>query len=122
MQPIQTSLLLETNSYTDVADAKIVAIDGGHILLNGGKDGNLNTNGQFTATGLTGGKIDFRGKTLSLSGAKLDASGKNGGGTILIGGDYQGIDPTGLNTLANARSPLKRSSRLAGGIRSCCSV
>ncbi len=93
-----------SNSYTDVTDAKIVAIDGGHILLNGGKDGNLNANGQFTATGLTGGKIDFRGKTLSLSGAKLDASGENGGGTILIGGDYQGIDPTGLNTLTNARS------------------
>jgi hypothetical protein len=93
-----------SNSYTDVADAKIMASNGGNILLNGGKEGNLNANGKFIATGLTGGKIDLRGKTVNLGGANLDASGENGGGTILIGGDYQGGDPTGLNTLSNSRS------------------
>jgi len=92
-----------SNSYSDVADAKIIAIDGGNILLNGGKTGDLQATGQFLATGLTGGKIDFRGKTVSLRGANLDASGQNGGGSILIGGDYQGVDPTGLGTLSNAQ-------------------
>ncbi len=93
-----------SNSYTDVADAKIIAIDGGNILLNGGKTGDLQATGQFLATGVTGGKIDFRGKTVSLRGANLDASGENAGGTILIGGDYQGGDHTGLGTLSNAQS------------------
>ena len=78
-----------SNSYTDVVDAKIIASNGDNILLNGGKTGDLEATGQFLATGLTGGKIDFRGKTVSLRGANLDASGQNGGGTILIGGDYQ---------------------------------
>jgi hypothetical protein len=93
-----------SNSYTDVAGAKIIAIDGGNILLNGGKTGDLEATGQFLATGVTGRKIDFRGKTVSLRGANLDASGQKGGGTILIGGDYQGGDPTGLGTLSNAQS------------------
>jgi CHAT domain-containing protein len=93
-----------SNSYSDVADAKIIAIDGGSILLNGGKTGDLEATGQFLATGLTGGKIDFRGKTVSLRGANLNASGEKGGGTILIGGDYQGGDSTGLGTLSNAQS------------------
>jgi hypothetical protein len=39
-----------------------------------------------------------------LRGANLDASGQNGGITPLIGGDYQGGDPTGLGTLSNAQS------------------
>ncbi len=92
-----------SNSYTDKAEAKIIASNGGNILLNGGKTGDLEATGQFLATGVTGGKIDFRGKTVNLRGANLDASGKNGGGTILIGGDYQGVDPTGLGTLSNAQ-------------------
>lgn len=58
-----------SNSYTDDADAKITASNGGNILLNGGKTGNLEATGQFLATGVTGGKIDFRGKTVSLRGA-----------------------------------------------------
>jgi hypothetical protein len=93
-----------SNSYTDEASAKIIAIDGGNILLNGGKTGDLEATSQFLATGVTGGKIDFRGKAVSLRGATLDASGKKGGGTILIGGDYQGGDATGLGTLSNAQS------------------
>ena len=68
-------------------------------MLNGGKTSSLEATGQFLATGLTGGKIDFRGKTVSLRGANLDASGENGGGTILIGGDYQGGDSTGCGNV-----------------------
>ncbi|OYQ61920.1 hypothetical protein B9G53_24845 [Pseudanabaena sp. SR411] len=93
-----------SNSYTDDAEAKITAINGGSILLNGGKTSDLQATGQFLATGVTGGKIDFRGKTVSLRGANLDASGENGGGTVLIGGDYQGVDLTSLGTLSNAQS------------------
>jgi hypothetical protein len=89
-------------------------------LLNGGKTGNLQATGQFLATGLTGGKIDFRAKTVSLRGANLDASGEKGGGKILIGGDYQGGDPSGLGTLSNAQSTFvdKYSSISANALTS----
>ena len=40
--------------------------------------------------GEVGGEIQVLGDRLGLVGAHLDASGTNGGGTVLIGGDYQG--------------------------------
>jgi len=93
-----------SNSYSDNADAKIIGIDGGNILLNGGKTGDIAVTGQFLATGTMGGKIDFRGKVVNLRGARLDASGENGGGTILVGGDYQGVNSVDSPDLANAES------------------
>jgi CHAT domain-containing protein len=93
-----------SHSYSDDAEAKIIGINGGNILLNGGKTGDIEVTGQFLATGVTGGKIDFRGKTVNLRGARLDASGENGGGTILIGGDYQGVNSVDSPDLANAET------------------
>jgi filamentous hemagglutinin family protein len=40
--------------------------------------------------GKTGGSLAILGNKVGLVGAKLDASGANGGGTVLVGGDYQG--------------------------------
>src|SRR5262249_12790968 len=37
--------------------------------------------------GEKGGKITITGEEIALTGAKIDASGKAGGGTVLIGGD-----------------------------------
>jgi filamentous hemagglutinin family protein len=37
-----------------------------------------------------GGRVEILGDRVELWGAKVDASGDRGGGTILIGGDYQG--------------------------------
>jgi len=93
-----------SNSYSDNADAKIIGIDGGNILLNGGKTGDIEVTGQFLTTGTMGGKIDFRGKAVNLRGARLDASGENEGGTILVGGDYQGVNSLDSPDLTNAES------------------
>ena len=38
-------------------------------------------------TGTTGGTIEVTGENIQLAGAKIDASGQAGGGTVLIGGD-----------------------------------
>lgn len=52
--------------------------------------GTLNTTGNNA--GETGGEIDVLGDNVFIrSGAVLDASGDAGGGTVLIGGDYQGL-------------------------------
>ncbi len=107
-----------SNSYSDVADAKIIASNGGNILLNGGKTGDLEATGQFLATGLTGGKINFRGETVNLRGASLDASGENGGGSILIGGDYQGVNSIDSPSLANAESTfVDKYSKIDAGAK-----
>jgi len=43
-----------------------------------------------TAPGQTGGTVQVLGNKVGLVGANVNASGSNGGGTVLIGGDYKG--------------------------------
>jgi filamentous hemagglutinin family protein len=70
-----------------------------------------------------GGKIAVLGDRLGVVNADLDASGTAGGGTILIGGDYQGKGtlPTASQTFVSANSFLKAdglgspSNKLADG-------
>ncbi|MBM0743472.1 filamentous hemagglutinin N-terminal domain-containing protein [Phormidium sp. CLA17] len=45
---------------------------------------------QLNAAGVAGGTVAILGQKVGLVGATIDASGTNGGGTVLIGGDYQG--------------------------------
>jgi filamentous hemagglutinin family protein len=49
------------------------------------------------AEGQMGGNINVFGNRINVLGANIDASGSTGGGTVLIGGDYQG-----LGTVPNA--------------------
>ncbi|MGD1857587.1 MAG: CHAT domain-containing protein [Leptolyngbyaceae cyanobacterium] len=49
---------------------------------------NLNNTGDISTW--DGGEINLLGHTLDISGGTLDASGSSGGGSIRIGGDYQG--------------------------------
>ena len=53
-----------------------------------------------TTPELTGGTIQILGQGVNLTGnASIDASGEKGGGTILIGGDYQGANADVQNAL-----------------------
>jgi filamentous hemagglutinin family protein len=67
----------------------------GVIRLEGGKNAKVSVTGTLSAAGnetsTTGGRIEVTGEQVALfKGAKLDASGDAGGGTVLVGGDYQG--------------------------------
>ncbi|MGZ5050923.1 MAG: MBG domain-containing protein [Methylobacter sp.] len=56
---------------------------------------------QATQSG-KGGKIDLLGEQVGvLDKAKIDASGENGGGQVLVGGDYQGKNAAVHNAKAN---------------------
>nr|VFJ49473.1 MAG: filamentous hemagglutinin family N-terminal domain-containing protein [Candidatus Kentron sp. FW] len=77
---------------TGIIQANGIKNDGGKIRLIG-KGGTTVNSGILTATSKNGvgGRIEVLGNEVALaSGAKLDASGSTGGGTILVGGDYQG--------------------------------
>ncbi|MEW6494458.1 MAG: glycosyltransferase, partial [Cyanobacteriota bacterium] len=50
--------------------------------------GTLNASG--TAPNQMGGEVNILGDKVGLVSANIDVSGTNGGGTVLIGGDYQG--------------------------------
>ncbi len=82
-----------------------VAVDGkkgGEITVQA-KAGTLLAEGQLTARGAEakGGSIQLLGNQVGLiNAAQVDASGATGGGTVLVGGDYQGANAE----VANARA------------------
>lgn len=74
--------------------ADSVGQQGGKISLLG-LNAAVNVSGELTVLGQDvgerGGQIDVRGTRVSLAdGARLDASGQAGGGTVHLGGDWQG--------------------------------
>ncbi len=81
---------------TGIIEAQTLQSRGGQIILDA-------QGGQTTVSGVinvssansTGGKIVVTGdRTLIQSTAHLNASGKTGGGEVLVGGSWQGSDPT----------------------------
>lgn len=65
-------------------DVKLDAQGAGTAIVSGTIDASA------PQAGGVGGTIQVLGDRVGLSGATLDASGRNGGGTILLGGDFQG--------------------------------
>ncbi|MBX3660833.1 MAG: filamentous hemagglutinin N-terminal domain-containing protein [Burkholderiales bacterium] len=101
-------------------NASSAMVEGGRILLKAAKNVNVAAAGKITASGTGGGVIDIQagdttlvegeiaatgssgtGGTVHVLGdkvglighARIDASGETGGGTVLVGGDYQGANP-----------------------------
>ncbi len=76
--------------------------------------GTLNTSG--IEPGQTGGKVQVLGDKVGLINAKFDVSGSNGGGTVLIGGDYQGrgVVPNASRTYVSNNSAINADSLLNG--------
>ncbi len=74
---------------TGVIEANSIGRHDGMIVLNGGS-GNVQVAGTLSASGkrkgTKGGTIEIAGENISVTGAKINASGKDGGGTVLIGG------------------------------------
>ncbi|WP_170182095.1 MBG domain-containing protein [Phreatobacter stygius] len=94
-----------------VVEARSVSGRQGEIVLGGG-DGAVSVTGRLdvstrqrqasparpqrairAAAPATGGRITVTARTIDMRGAALDASGRDGGGQIRIGGDYQGSGP-----------------------------
>ncbi|ENN88534.1 Filamentous hemagglutinin outer membrane protein [Rhizobium freirei PRF 81] len=75
-------------------EAKGVSGRSGDIVLSGG-DGEVAISGNVDASSRrgTGGKVQVTGRKITLANAKINASGKTGGGTVRIGGNRQGKGP-----------------------------
>jgi trimeric autotransporter adhesin len=88
--------------------------DGGSIFISGGmgsadKPSTVINTGQILAkgsgSGTKGGEIQFLGEQVGLFDGTLDVSGPAGGGTALVGGDYQGTNPDVQNAAKTIISP-----------------
>jgi filamentous hemagglutinin family protein len=80
-----------------IAATTAVEREGAIYLVSGG-DGIVSVDGSLDASGKsageTGGTLHVLGKKVGLlENAEIDASGHSGGGTVLIGGDFQGKNP-----------------------------
>ncbi|MPW16828.1 filamentous hemagglutinin N-terminal domain-containing protein [Paraburkholderia sp. CNPSo 3157] len=92
-----------------IVRAQSLAERNGHIVLDGGTNGVVMAGGTLDATGgagLTGGRVDVTGYDVALSdGARVDASGAAGGGTVRFGGGAAGGDADIRNANAIWMSP-----------------
>ena len=60
-------------------------------MLRASKDAYVDGDGRIVTTGIKGGAVEVLGNTVTVTdNSVIDASGTNGGGTVLVGGDYQG--------------------------------
>lgn len=73
--------------------------ENGKIILKASRSTLLEAGSTTTASGAgTGGEIQLLGEQVGLFGdARVDASGQNGGGMVLVGGDYQGKNAAIIN-------------------------
>lgn len=72
-------------------NASSVVSEGGRVFLKASKDTYVDGAGRIVATGTKGGKVEVLGERVAvMDQASIDVSGTNGGGTVLVGGDYQG--------------------------------
>ncbi|MBO0348774.1 filamentous hemagglutinin N-terminal domain-containing protein, partial [Phormidium pseudopriestleyi FRX01] len=55
--------------------------------------GDAVASGELNVTGEAGGTVQVLGERVAVVGAHIDASGIDGGGTVLVGGEYQGQGP-----------------------------
>ncbi|MDA1014019.1 MAG: autotransporter-associated beta strand repeat-containing protein, partial [Planctomycetota bacterium] len=88
------------------ADSSLIATSG-HVSLDAGEDGVLQFEGTIdvSSSDAVGGSAELLGKYVTVGGAAtVDASGANGGGTLLIGGDFQGSNPDIHNATATVVS------------------
>ncbi len=95
-----------------VVTAQSVAQRGGEIVLSGGASGAVHVGGTLDASGKSagerGGTVKVLGERVTLAdAARVDVSGHSGGGTALVGGDYQGKGGT----------PTARTTTVASGAR-----
>jgi filamentous hemagglutinin family protein len=105
-----SNLLQSAVNNTGLIQAQTVESHNGTIRLLGDMQaGTVSVGGTLDASGSgagqTGGNVTVTGHHVGLHGAQINASGDAGGGTVLIGGGFQGNDPAVQNATATYMSP-----------------
>ena len=80
------------------------------------KAGTAIVSGTVDVSGTTGGTVNVLGNQVGLVSASINASGANGGGTVLIGGDYkgQGTVPNASTTFVTTDSVINADALTNG--------
>ena len=101
--------------------ARSFAQQGGEIVLYGGTEGTVTVAGSLDASGQhageRGGSVQVLGENVQLAGTStINVSGQAGGGTALVGGDWQGsgTTPHATNTTVEAGSKISADAIASG--------
>lgn len=108
---INTSGIVEATSVASVNGKIVLTASGGAAEVSG----TLDASGK--GAGQAGGTIDVLGDAVRVaSGAKLDAAGDAGGGTVLVGGNFHGAGPeqNAQTTIVEAGSLIDASALTDG--------
>ncbi len=102
------NLLPNAVNTTGLIQAQTIENRAGTIRLLGGENSTVIVGGTLDASGRgagkVGGSVTATGQHVGLVGAQIDTSGDVGGGTVLIGGDFQGKNPAVPNASATYMS------------------
>ena len=106
-----------TLKHSGLAQATAVTVNGGRVVLRATGDALVDGSASATA-GNRGGRIDLLGERVALHGqAMLDVSGAAGGGTVRIGGDYQGANadvPNAKRTFVGQQTTIRADATGSG--------
>lgn len=114
-----SSLMVAGDMYS-LAIKNTGSVKARNIQLEGQGSGEVRVAGSLDASDLggggRGGKIQVTGETVRIDGARIDASGKTGGGEVLIGGDVQGTGQVrrAESAVVTAESVLNADARGTG--------
>ena len=104
-----------------VIRARSLTHEDGIVRLDGGDSGQVTLAGTIDASGpasgQTGGRVSLLGESVTLTPtARIDVSGAGGGGTALIGGQFQGrgTEPTATTTLVADRASISADALTQG--------
>jgi filamentous hemagglutinin family protein len=80
-----------TLKHSGLIQATTATLEGGKVVLKATGDAYVEGAAKILATGTVGGSVDVLGNRVAvMDQALLDVSGDRGGGTVRVGGDYQG--------------------------------
>ncbi len=94
--PFTPASLPQLLTGSNVTNATGVTVENGVVKLTGSgleipqEAGTAVVSNQVDVSGTTGGTVNILGNKVGVVSANINADGSNGGGTVLIGGDYQG--------------------------------
>ena len=111
-----------TLKHSGAIGATRATLEGGKVVLKAQGDAIVNGSASITATGVgagtKGGSVDVLGTRVGLfDQASIDVSGVAGGGTVRVGGDYQGKNAEVPNATTTAVAPQTsiKANALDGG-------
>jgi filamentous hemagglutinin family protein len=114
---VETGLTLSTIGEVQLINSgTTLSSDAGMVIAAGTLDtSNIGTT-QASSLLQTGGSVNLLGHKVGLLGATINASGSDGGGTVLIGGGFQGRGsvPNAISTYVSNDSTINASALLNG--------